>query len=87
MRIGKVKGKCFSSESCTRTSNTSQAGTTTFHRTPVSWKNREGLRELGMYEIPGKLLGHRAKQGVTDSGHLSVCHPSAAREGVDYVEW
>lgn len=39
-----------------------------------------------MYEIPGKLLGHREKQGVTDPGHVSV-RQSDNREGVDYVEW
>lgn len=80
MRSGKVTGKCF----FLRTLYTHIKYLTrhSHHITQNAsfLKEKEGLRELGMYETPGRMLGHREKQGMTDTGHLSVPGQSDTRE-------
>lgn len=43
-------------------------------------RKREGLREVGMYGIPGRLLEHRKKHEMTDARALSVPGQSDTRE-------
>lgn len=43
-------------------------------------ERKRGSEGTSMYETPGRILGHREKQGMTDTGHLSVPGQSDTRE-------